>query len=94
MRLLVLTFSFYCAVASFAADRYAPWIEPEFPFFSSSLDLRAIQPRAKPFNVIPRGIVLNLGHDCWACFDTELLRVAAVWRGRGVTPEGLGPLTY
>ncbi len=77
-----------------AEDRYAPWVQPDFPFFSSSLDLRALQPDAQPFNVTPRGLVLNLGHDCWACFDTESLRVAAVWRGRGVTPEALGPLTW
>ena len=96
MRFIALTFSFCCAVAigASAADRYALWIEPEFPFFSTSLDLRTIQPGAKPFHVVPRGLVLNLGHDYWACFDTELLRVAAVWRGRGVTPDGLGPLTY
>ena len=77
-----------------AEDRYAPWVQPDFPFFSSSLDLRGLQPDARPFNVTPRGLVLNLGHDCWACFDTDLLRVAAVWRGRGVTPEALGPLTW
>ncbi len=75
-------------------DKYAPWIQPEFPFFGSSLDLRGVQPDAKPFNVTPRGLVLNLGHECWACFDTDLLRVAAVWRGRGLTPEALGPLTW
>ncbi len=96
MRRLVLSFSF-CALAAAplaAADRYAAWVEPGFPFFSSSLDLRALQPNATPFNVTPRGLVLNLGHDCWVCFDTELLRVAAIWRGKGVTPEALGPLTY
>lgn len=75
-------------------DRYAPWVQPDFPFFGASLDLRGIDPDAEPFNVVPRGLVLNLGHNAWACFDTELLRVAAVWRGRGVTPEALGPLTW
>lgn len=82
------------AVAPKAADKYAPWIEPEFPFFSSSLDLRDVTPGATPMNITPRGLVLNLGSGAWACFDVDLLRVAAVWTGNGVTPEALGPLSY
>src|SRR5262245_51644242 len=69
------------SVTSFAADPWAPWLEPDFPFFSSALDLRQVDPEAKPSNITPRGLVLNLGHDCWACFDTELLRVSAIWSG-------------
>ncbi len=81
-------------VAAFADTKWAPWIEPEYPFFSSSLDLRDADPSSVPMNVTPRGLVLNLGHGCWACFDTELLRLSAVWTGKGVTPEALGPLSY
>jgi cytochrome c2 len=80
--------------AALADDRYAPWVQADFPFFGATLDLRATEVETTPFNVVPRGLVLNLGHDCWACFDTELLRVAAVWVGKGVTPEALGPLTW
>ncbi len=82
------------AVRLSAADRWAPWIEPDFPFFSSSVDLRETAPNSIPWNITPRGIVLNLGHDCWATFDTELLRVSAIWIGKGMTPEALGPLSY
>jgi cytochrome c2 len=86
---------FAAAIRLSAADaRWAPWTEPDFPFFSSSLDLRDAHPNSVPMNVTPRGLVLNLGNDYWMCFDTELLRVAAVWRGQGVTPEALGPLSY
>lgn len=80
--------------ASVADTKWAPWVQPEFPFFGSSLDLRDTDPNSVPMNVTPRGLVLNLGHDCWACFDTELLRVSAIWIGKGVTPEALGPLSY
>jgi mono/diheme cytochrome c family protein len=93
-RLFALLVACFLPIAAPAEDRYAPWVQADFPFFGASLDLRAIEPEAKPFNVVPRGLVLNLGHDCWACFDTELLRVAAVWQGKGVTPEALGPLTW
>jgi cytochrome c2 len=77
-----------------AADPWAPWVEPDFPFFSSTLDLRDVDPGSKPSNITPRGIVLNLGSDCWACFDTELLRVSAIWTGKGVTEASLAPLSY
>jgi len=82
------------AAAALADSKWAPWVQPDFPFFGSALDLRETDPNAVPMNVTPRGIVLNLGNDCWACFDTELLRVSAIWTGKGVTPEGLGPLSY
>ncbi|MEO6739700.1 MAG: DUF6797 domain-containing protein, partial [Chthoniobacteraceae bacterium] len=71
---------------------WAAWVEPDFPFFSSILDARRTGIGAN--NLTPRGIVLNLGHDCWVCFDTDLLRVAAVWRGPGVTAKALAPGSY
>ncbi len=83
------------ATSAFADEpKWAPWQEPDFPFTSTSLDLRELDPKSVPMNVVPRGLLLNLGHEAWVCFDTELLRVAAVWRGHGVTAEALGPLTY
>ncbi len=71
---------------------WAAWVEPDFPFFSSILDARHSGIAAH--NLTPRGLVLNLGHDCWMCFDTDLLRVAAVWRGPGVTPKALASGSY
>jgi len=84
------------AIPTFAADEpWAPFIEPNFPFFSSSLDLRPQNPNAVPMNVTPRGLVLNLGHECWACFDTDLLRLAAVWEGpKCVSEEALAQISY
>ncbi len=73
---------------------WAAWVEPDFPFFSSSLDLRDTAPNAIPWNITPRGIVLNLGHECWVCFDTDLLRVSAIWSGKEVTAEALAQLSY
>ena len=83
-----------CATSLSAEERWAPWVEPDFPFFSSSLDLRGIDPNSKTSNITPRGIVLNLGNDCWACFDEDLLRVSAVWSGKGVLGASLAPLSY
>lgn len=73
---------------------WADWVEPDFPFFSSILDGRKAGDEFPSDNLTPRGLIMNLGDDCWATFDTDLLRIAAIWRGKGVTPEALGPKSY
>ncbi len=71
---------------------WASWVEPDFPFFSSILDARREGLGAN--NLTPRGIILKLDHDCWVCFDTDLLRISAIWRGKGVTDKALAPGSY
>jgi len=38
--------------------------------------------------------VLRVSRDVWAAFDVDLIRVAAIWRGNGVTPVALAPGSY
>jgi glucose/arabinose dehydrogenase/mono/diheme cytochrome c family protein len=70
------------------------WVEANFPFYSTVLDARKAGAGFPKNNLTPRGIVLNLGRDCWVCFDPDLLRVSAVWRGEGVTPKALAAGSY
>lgn len=79
----------------------SPWgdfVEKDFPFFSSVLDARDVGVGFPKDNLTPRGVILNLGHNLWACFDTELLRIAAIWQGEEgkppVTPEALATGSY
>lgn len=72
----------------------AEWVEPEAPFFSSVLDGQAAGAAFPSPNLTPRGLVLQLGRGYWVGFDTDLLRVAVAWRGRGVTPVALAPGSY
>ena len=72
----------------------AEWVERDFPFYSSVVDARGAGGDFPADNLTPRGLVLNLGRDCWAAFDTDLLRVAVVWRGEGLTPVALAPGSY
>ena len=73
---------------------WGEWLEADFPFFSSVLDVRQKGDPLLKENLTPRALILNLGGGTWAGFDTELLRVAAIWQGHGVTPAALAPLTY
>lgn len=79
----------------------SPWgdfVEKNFPFFSSVLDARDVGEGFPKDNLTPRGLILNLGHNLWACFDTDLLRIACIWEGKAgkppVTPEALAPGSY
>lgn len=77
-----------------AATTWGTWIEPDFPFFSSVVDAGRAGPAFPAPNLTPRGLVLNLGRGQWAAFDIDLLRVAAMWSGSGVTPRALAPGSY
>lgn len=73
---------------------FADWIEPDFPFFSSTLDARDNSNELLKNNLTPRGLILNLGNDTWACFDVDLLRISAIWKGPGITEDALAPKSY
>lgn len=70
----------------------ADWVEADFPFFSSVLDAK--REGTGENNLTPRGIILPLANDCWVCFDTDLLRVSALWRGNGISDKALAPGSY
>ncbi len=78
--------------AKFQPQPWGPWVEADFPFFSSILDAR--RDGLGKNNLTPRGLIIKLPNDCWACFDTDLLRVSAVWRGKGVSDKALAPGSY
>jgi glucose/arabinose dehydrogenase/mono/diheme cytochrome c family protein len=73
---------------------WGDWIEADFPFFSSVLDAGRAGEGLPTRNLTPRALILNLGGGYWAAFDTDLLRIAAMWRGSGVTPRALAPGSY
>src|SRR5687767_10369575 len=77
-----------------APPRWGEWLEADAPFFSSIVDARSAGEAFPTDNLSPRALVIRLGRDHWAAFDTDLLRVAAVWRGKGVTPKALAPGSY
>ena len=69
-----------------AGPAIGPFLESEAPFLNSAL---IINPD-KPSNLVRRGVLIPLGGHRWACFDTDLLRWAAIW----YAPDGEPPLTY
>ena len=73
---------------------WGDWVEADFPFFSSVLDAGQAGSPFPARNLTPRGLILNLGRGYWAAFDVDLLRIAAIWHGEGVSPRALAPGSY
>lgn len=93
--LLVLTGLPTPASAATAAEMgYTTVLDSGLSFFEATLDARELAPLGTRENLVPRGIILPLGRDTFVCFDTELLRVAAIWNGGSVTPHGMAMYSY
>ncbi len=73
---------------------YTEFLDKEFPFQEATVDLRGIAPEGNTDNLIPRAVVLPLEDNLFVCFDTELLRVAGIWQGNFLTPDGLAIRSY
>jgi mono/diheme cytochrome c family protein len=58
------------------------------------LNARNLGPAWPTNNLTPRGIILNLSNNCWACFDLDLLRISLIWDGKGITPAGMAQGSY
>lgn len=80
------------------AGSFAPYAEPGFPWFSSVVDATEADEINKGKNLTVRGILLRPGNDIYACFDTDLLRMSAVWKSAPGGPflemNGIATLSY
>jgi len=81
-------------VARDAEPLYKEFLDPDFPFLEATVDMRGVAPKGTQDNLVPRAIVIPLDHDVFVCFDTELLRVAGIWKGGYLSPNGLAILSY
>lgn len=64
------------------------------PFVEATVDLRGRAPVGNTDHLVPRALVLPLAPDVFVAFDTELLRVAAVWQGDFLSPYSMAMLSY
>lgn len=76
------------------AHSWGPIVESEFPFLGTVIDARRAGTIVATNNLTARGLALNLGHNIWFGFDLDLLRMAAVWRGDGVSPRSMSHISY
>src|SRR5215203_2796643 len=75
-------------------DRVGPFVEPGFPFVVTTLDAGKLGAAFPQRNLSVRCVVLMLGNDSYACFDTDLLRLAAAWRGGFMSLTTMAQVSY
>ena len=72
----------------------ADFVEPDFPFLFSSLDLGDTPAGTEPNNLTVRGLHVRLDDNHWACFDTDLLRMSVMWKGQFQSLKNMAHTSY
>ncbi|CAN5338166.1 hypothetical protein BH23BAC1_BH23BAC1_07090 [soil metagenome] len=73
---------------------FAHFVEPEFPFITTSLDARNLGPGFPENNIAARVLALQLGNEAYACFDTDLLRWSVAWTGDFMPMVTMAQISY
>ena len=73
---------------------FADFVEPGFPFITSTVDARELGSSLPEDNVATRGLVLMLGDSTYAVFDPDLLRMAVGWRGEFMSLTTMAQISY
>ncbi|MEX2401034.1 MAG: DUF6797 domain-containing protein [Rhodothermales bacterium] len=73
---------------------YASFVEDDFPFITTALRAGELSDVTPDDNWSVRGIVVQLGHDTYLCFDPDLLRMAVAWQGEFVSLMTMAQVSY
>jgi mono/diheme cytochrome c family protein len=73
---------------------FAAFVEPGFPYFVTTLDAGKLGAAFPQRNLAVRCVVLTLGNDSHACFDTDLLRLSVAWRGQFMSLTTMAQVSY
>lgn len=79
---------------NFNAEDIAPFVEPGFPFITTSVDARRLGPGFPDDNITPRCLALRLGEEAFACFDTDMLRWSVAWTGEFLPMVTMAQISY
>lgn len=70
------------------------FVEPNFPFIHTSLDLRNIGENFPAYNFASRIIATQLGNNAYMAFDPDMIRWAAAWTGDFISMKGVAQVSY
>lgn len=84
----------YAQRAPDSSFEFAEFVEPDFPFITTTLDAGTIGDPFPERNIAVRCLVLMLGNDTYACFDMDLLRIAATWHGDFMSMLTMAQVSY
>ena len=75
-------------------DAFADFVEPDFPFITTTIDARSLHPALPDDNAVPRGVVVMLGDSAYAAFDPDLLRMSVAWSGEFLAMTTMAQISY
>ena len=73
---------------------FADFVEPDFPFITTTLDADTLGSMYPQRNIAVRCLAIQLGNESYACFDTDLLRMAVAWRGDFISLLSMPQVSY
>ena len=83
-----------CDIRADDARGWGEFVEPGFPYVSATVDARSIGGGGIEDNLIIRGVIVFLGDDTYACYDTDLVRLGVVWKGGFLDYKSMATHTY
>ncbi|SHN06600.1 Cytochrome c2 [Cyclobacterium lianum] len=78
----------------FEKEEFAGFVEPGFPFVTTSMDARGLGEGFPENNISARVLALQLGNEAYACFDTDLLRWTVAWTGDFMPMVTMAQVSY
>ena len=75
-------------------EEIAPFVEPDFPFITTSVDARELGSGFPDDNITPRCLALRLSSEAFACFDTDMLRWSVAWTGDFLPMVTMAQISY
>jgi mono/diheme cytochrome c family protein len=79
---------------NFNPDSIASFVEPDFPFITTSVDARELGAGFPNDNITPRCVAIKLGPEAYTCFDTDMLRWSVAWTGDFLPMVTMGQISY
>lgn len=78
----------------FNPEEIAPFVEPDFPFITTSVDARELGAGFPDDNITSRCLALRLSPEAFACFDTGMLRWSVAWTGDFLPMVTMAQISY
>lgn len=74
--------------------RMGGFVEPDFPFITSTVDAGGLGAGWPARNIAIRGVVIQLGNGAYATFDPDLLRMSVGWYGDFLSLTSMAHISY
>lgn len=78
----------------FTQVEFADFVEPDFPYITTSMDARNLGAGFPTDNISARVIAMRLGDGAYACFDPDMLRWSVAWTGEFLPMVTMAQISY